>query len=139
VTAVRHALQGRVRCVGVPLELKARHCGGYTVHARLPRATHRAFLAALRAALPAAAVTPAGVAGDVGSAQGSGSDALVATVAADGLDVASLFAAVHDLHAAHTGGEGGGEGSGGYAVAQASLEEVFMKVAGEVEELEADE
>jgi hypothetical protein len=136
-TAQTHAqaparAQGRVRCIGAPLELKARHCGGYTVHARVPCTAHPAFLGGLRDALPSATVTASGVAtGDADGGAGA-SDALVATVAADGLDVARLFEAVHGLHAALGGGDGGA-GGGGYAVAQASLEEVFLQVASDAE------
>lgn len=106
------ALQGELRCVGSPIDLKACLNGGYVVEARLPRRSHGGFVAGLRDAFPAARLTVV---------EEPWSDIVVVTVSEDALDVPRLYEVVEELH-----GEFEGQS---YAVSQASLEHVFMHVA----------
>lgn len=105
-------LQGELRCVGSPMDLKACLNGGYVVEARLPRRSHGAFVAGLRDALPGAQLTVV---------EEPWSDIVVVTVSDDALDVPRLYELVEELHSEFEGQS--------YAVSQASLEHVFMHVA----------
>ena len=112
-TRVGILVQGALRCVGAPVDLKAALCGGYVVEARVgSEGRGRAFAAALRAALPAA---------DVAVTSGDEADVAVVSVGGAALDVPRLFEAAEAAHA-----ELGGTGC---SVAQASLEHVFMQIA----------
>lgn len=68
-----------MECVGAPMDLKARVCGGYVVEARLPRDQHTAFVSGLRETFSKASVRVA--------EQGPWSDIIVVTVSEEGLDV----------------------------------------------------
>ena len=72
------AVQGSLECVGAPMELKARVCGGYVVEARLPRDQHTAFVSGMRATFPSASVRVA---------EQPWSDIIVLTVSEAALDV----------------------------------------------------
>lgn len=105
-------VQGELRCIGSPVDLKACLNGGYVVEARLPRRSHGGFVAGLRDAFPGARLTVVDEAW---------SDIVVVTVSEDALDVPRLYEIVEELHAEFEGQS--------YAVSQASLEHVFMHVA----------
>lgn len=116
-------LQGELRCVGSPIDLKACLNGGYVVEARLPRRSHGGFVAGLRDAFPAARLTVV---------EEPWSDIVVITLSEDALDVPRLYEVVEDLH-----GEFEGQS---YAVSQASLEHVFMHVAhGDADDVTLDD
>jgi ABC-type multidrug transport system ATPase subunit len=111
-TRIGILVHGRLRCVGAPLDLKARLCGGYVVEARLPRERHAEFADRVRAAMPEADVSVTGE---------SWSDIVVVSVTAEELDVPMLFEVVEREHRELEGTS--------YSVAQASLEHVFMRIA----------
>lgn len=112
-TRVGILVQGELRCVGAPVDLKAALCGGYVVEARVgSEGKGQDFAARLRDALPGA---------DVAVTSGDEADVAVVSVGGAGLDVPRLFEAAEAAHAALEGT--------GYAVAQASLEHVFMQIA----------
>eukprot|EP00892_Ulva_mutabilis_P002745 jgi/Ulvmu1/12471/UM009_0123.1 len=110
-TRVGILVNGELRCVGSPMDLKACLNGGYVVEARLPRRSHGSFVAGLRDAFPSARLTVV---------EEPWSDIVVVTVSDSALDVPRLYEVVEDLHAEFEGQS--------YAVSQASLEHVFMHV-----------
>ena len=71
-------MQGKMECVGAPMDLKARVCGGYVVEARLPRDQHTAFVSGMRDTFPSAALRVT---------EQPWSDIIVLTVSETSLDV----------------------------------------------------
>jgi hypothetical protein len=116
-------VHGELRCLGAPTDLKGTLCGGYVVEAHLPEGRGGEFGARLQANLPGAEVVVSNEAA---------SDVVVVSLRGGDLNVPRLFEVAE---AAHEELEGSG-----YAVAQASLEQVFMQIAhGEEEEAEEED
>jgi hypothetical protein len=106
-------VRGELRCLGSPTDLKGTLCGGYVVEAHLPEGRGDEFGMRLQAALPGA---------EVAVSKDTGSDVVVVSIKGGvSLNVPRLFEVAQAAHDQLDGS--------GYAVAQASLEQVFMQIA----------